>query len=581
MRIAGATATQGIRMYWRSAALAVLGGAVAAAVALPLFAAVGRLGLPDAAWYGTTWTPEARSIAETQRLAWHGLVAPVLAAAAGAIALAGITILVGSGARALQRGPEIAVRRAVGAPRGQLALAALLEGILLGGAALAGGGGIAWVAYRLTLEGWHTLLPASPATSVFVAIASLAVCFVVGALFVLIPARQRTVRVATGPPLELHLTAALLATGLVVVTAGGLLARQVARADAAPGPRGTIYRIDAGSLPEAERASALAELMRSLRGDQRVEVATITSPGLALGLGDVGGVTTDCGDCTEGNLRLSYRLTTAVRHLVGVDTFRALGARLIAGRDVALTDDATHGRVAWVNRALARRHFQHGLPLGRRIQLDGVPGWFTVVGIVDDAPAAGFGASTQPRFAIYLPAQQVPAPRIEVLVRGDREIPAALASFAQRTGITPVLVDEAALRTAQSEPLRWASRWLRVEGWAMWIIAALGALMLVRLWATALTPELGIRRAVGARRHHVVATLLGRVTLAGLGGIALALWFGPGAWNALERTIATLPAWDVALTLRNGVLLLVIALVSAAVPTWRAARSGPARLIDG
>lgn len=580
--VALTTARTGLSMYWRGAVLAVLAGTVALAAAGPVVAVAGGLDLNAMmGGFDRSWSPQATPIVVFQRQALRALLAPLLAAAGGVLALAAITILVESVARAVHRSGEIGVRRAVGASRRALAAMAVAEASLLAGAALLAGAGLASAGYQLARGGWPGTTTAASLVPVALIVAAFLGTFLLGALFVLVPARQHTVRVASGPPLELYLAAALLAAGLIVVTSSALLARHVDSIAQTPATQhrgdGTLYQVESEGVHTRDYAALLAQLGVT----PGVEVASVSSPGLAVGLGEVGGLTTDCGDCSEANLRLPFRLTTAVRHLVSVDTFRAIGARVIAGRGITALDVAGSARVAVVNRALAARHFQHGEPIGRRLQLDGIDGWYTVVGIVDEAPAVGFGAGFLPRYAVYLSVLQHPAARVELLVRGPdgADVGATIARYLSPTH-APIAIAEAGVRAAQLAPLRWMTRWLAVEGWAGWIIAALGTLILVRLWIGALIPELGIRRAIGARQRTVFITVVGRAMLAGCGGLACALWFGPGAWQAVTGVVPALPSWDSGLLLRYGLILVAIAVAAALPGAWRAMRAGPAELMQ-
>lgn len=587
--LALASAYGGLRMYWRGALLVALAAAVAIATATPIVALASGLDLGRVmSGLDQTWSPQATAIVVFQRQALHALLAPLLGAAGGVIGLTGVTILVGSAARAGQRSGEIGIRRAVGASQHALALMAVLEALLLGGAALLASSGFAVAAFRLAQSEWPGTTTMPPITRVAAIGAAFLATFLVGALFVLVPTRSRTVQVASGPPLELYLAAALLSVGLVVVTSSSLLSRHVdsmTRAPSANPGASAIYRVEASRISAPVRAREYSGLLAALGTTPGIFSASIATPGVALGLGEVGGLTTDCGDCADGNLRLPFRLTTATRHLVSADTFDAIGARVIEGRGITAQDSAGGRPVVVVNRALARRHFQYGQPLGRRLQLDGIDGWYTVVGVIDEPAAIGFGAAFLPRYAVYLSVLQHSAVRVDVMLRAvpGHPVPDVGAIIAGRLNLgtgMPVAISEAALRASQLAPLRWLARWLAIEGWAGWIIAALGTLMLVRQWIGALMPELGLRRAVGARRGAVFATVIGRVALAAIGGVACALWFGPGAWFAFTSVVPTLPPWEPTLALRYGGVLLAVSVVAALPGAWRAMRMGPAALVE-
>jgi putative ABC transport system permease protein len=96
---------------------------------------------------------------------------------------------------------------------------------------------------------------------------------------------------------------------------------------------------------------------------------------------------------------------------------------------------------------------------------------------------------------------------------------------------------------------------------------------------SSLAPELGLRRAVGARGWRIVGLVLGRAALVGVGGIAVGLVLGPPVWSALGTIVRGLPAWQPAVVLRYAALLVAITTLGALVPAWRASRAAPAGLL--
>ncbi|MBB5864249.1 ABC transporter permease [Xanthomonas sp. 3058] len=91
--------------------------------------------------------------------------------------------------------------------------------------------------------------------------------------------------------------------------------------------------------------------------------------------------------------------------------------------------------------------------------------------------------------------------------------------------------------------------------------------------------EIGVRRALGARRHHVLlqfateAALIGG--LGGLLGIAIAQ---AGLWSVRQRPddYAALAHLDTPMLLSTVVLAIVAALLAGLLPAWRASRVNPA-----
>src|SRR5262249_18524299 len=149
----------------------------------------------------------------------------------------------------------------------------------------------------------------------------------------------------------------------------------------------------------------------------------------------------------------------------------------------------------------------------------------TVVGIVEDLPARGLGGSLQPLFTVYASVLQHPVPGVDLLVRtrGLVSIDAtAVAAIYRELTLEPfkaVRLAEWEMKADELRPLQWFAGRISVVGWTALILACCGTLSLIRLWVLSLLSELGLRRAVGARRRDVLAFVLSRATGAGLVGV--------------------------------------------------------------
>jgi hypothetical protein len=191
--------------------------------------------------------------------------------------------------------------------------------------------------------------------------------------------------------------------------------------------------------------------------------------------------------------------------------------------------------------------------------------WSTVVGVVEDPPAGGLGASLQARYTVYLSVLQHPPAGAELMTRR------------MQGGNTSVPVRE--LLAAQAAPLAWFADRFGDQGRAMLAIAVLGSLAVARLWVLSLLVELGVHRALGARRRTIVRFVLVRAAAVCFGGLVLGIWFGAAVWGILAGLVEGLPPWDPAAVLRFGAILLASTLLGALPPARRAARATPASLI--
>lgn len=597
---ARATAAWGLLAYRGTAVLLVVMGAtaLAAALAVTLLAhLVGgelepRLVLSRAsgAVVDPTWAL-ARSPTALQADAVRLLFQALGGAAAAALAVGALGIVLLFAARASERVAEITLRRAVGAPRRTLALAALLEGGAIATGALVAGGIAGLVLARLAAGAWPGgLAPATDAVPSLVAAAIAAIAVLAGAMLALVFAPRRRLADAAPLPVSLGVPTLQLGLALVILTASTLVTRHATdlrREGATHVLDGEIYSGGAAAADPAVRSARYAALLESLRTGAGYDTVSLTGDGAAIGLGTLSVVTTDCGLCPSGGILVPWHAVAATHQVVSADTFQSLGIHLLAGRGISDADGWNAPRVAIVSRSLALRHFQNGDAIGRRLLFGDDPRtWHTVVGIVEDPRPTGLGGALLPPFAVYASVLQHPAPAVELMLRPRA---GGAAGRLPEPEVTRVLdaaggvahISEGSLQAAQLAPVAWFGRLFAAEGWAMLVAALIAMLVQMRLWALSLAPELGLRRAMGARAGQVMALVLARAALVGVGGVAVGLVLGPAVWSALGSILRDLPAWDAGVVARFAVLLVATTVAGALVPAWRAARTTPATLLAG
>jgi ABC-type antimicrobial peptide transport system permease subunit len=587
----GAPARWGLRAYWGTAVLLVTAGGAALAALVPVTALVSRLVAPllRVTDLGLGRSELAAGPNELHGAAVAGLFRLLILVAAGVLCVAALSLLAVAFARGRSRVTELAVRRAVGASRRVLIAAALIEGGVLAAAALAWGGPAGAVGARFATRAWPgSLGPETPAWTLG-ALGVVAGIVLLGVLLPLGSIRHRAPLASrSGRALELVVPALQLGLSLTVLAASALLADHATRlrgrvATVAGG--GQVFGITMDDPDPARRAGRYADLLRRIGAQPGVTAASLTSPGTMIGLGQNDGILTDCGACGWGTVMVPFHLVYAAQYLVSADTFRTMGLPVIAGRSIADGDDRTAPLVAVVSQSLAAKHFQYQQAVGRRVRIGRAPSrWYTVVGVVADQLPVGFGGGFQPRDAVYLSVLQQPISAVDLLIRSqgtsgviaaDQQLRAVLGADYART----TRASESRLLTAEAAPITWFGRLFGLEGWMMLAVATVGTFVVLRLWVTSLLHDLGVRRAVGARRRHVYGFVLSRAVGIALGGVAIGCWFGALVWGTLTSVVAGLPAWDTGTAGRFGLLLALAALVGALVPAWQAARAMPAELV--
>lgn len=597
MRLAAAVARWALRAYAVTTGLMVGLGAVAIAAGLPL-ARLGdpgaprlRLPVPPAAEFGLAYSRLAWSPADAQWGALVALARMLLGLAVAVAVVAVVTILALAATRASRRRVEIAVRRAVGASRRGLRVSGMLEGAMLAVAACLAGGAIAVVGSHALAASWPGLVLPGRTWSVLAIGGGLIIATVLGACMPVVRLPRAT-RVRGGRPLPRALLLPTLQLGisLMMLVVAAALGREAAHVSpVSPGgaaSTGSLFDVRArGRL--AQRAVHYAALMHRLNEDPSVDLVSLSSAGALFGVDPVDFVTTDCGRCAQGGLRMRFRVVPAALAVVSADTFRAMRARVLRGRGFADTDGWAAPRVAVVNQALATSHFEHGDAVGRSILLgaDGGRRWFTVVGVVEDRRPAAIGGAFQPPFSVYLNVLQQPPRAAELLVhrRSSRDRPGrgrVATTGAAAAGDDAVSIvargTEASRRAATAAPLRWFARVARLEGLVALVVATLGTFAVTDRWVTALLPELAVRRAVGARRRHVVGYVLARAAAIAIGGTAVGWWLAGMTAGTVAAAFGAAGAPEPALILRSAAWLVTAVLAGALPAAWRAARVAPA-----
>jgi putative ABC transport system permease protein len=594
MRMAATTARSGLRQHRPTSVWLILIAAAGLGAALPV---TGLMTWPGGQLSRLRWAAGAlgaeqgwdvaRTAGALREEALRLLFQALFGVALAAFVVSMVAAVLVFAARAGERSGEITLRRAVGARRRTLLLAAVIEGGLLAIAALVVGGTAGMVFGRAALAAWPG--PFAPGATVAAGVTTGMMIGIMlgGAVLGVVFAPGRRLTDALPRPAGLILPSAQLGTALVILTSSALFIQQAASSPAAGRPAGgEVYAGSATLADPGVRATRYASLLQSLKARTRFDSVSLVSAGTVVGLGTVSIATTECGNCPWGGVVVPWHAVATTHRFVSADSFQALAVHVVAGRGIAASDTWDRPRVAVVSRALAERHFQNGDAIGRRMLLgDDRRTWHTVVGIVDDPPTRALGSALLPPFTVYASVLQHPPVNVELLVRrraGAGPSPEVRSAFALALGGRSGGVratDERALVAAEVTPLAWFGRLFAAEGWTALAVAGLACAVQMGLWVRSRAPELGLRRAVGASRWQVVALVLARAAAVGGVGTVAGLAFGPPVWSALGTMVAGLPAWDSGLVLRFAAVLVATSTAGGLVPAWRAGRAAPARLL--
>jgi putative ABC transport system permease protein len=268
--------------------------------------------------------------------------------------------------------------------------------------------------------------------------------------------------------------------------------------------------------------------------------------------------------------------------------FRAIGTRLLAGRDFTSADRAEAPNVVIVSASAAERYWPGRNPIGERVivataRTSGTvqqPRYHTVVGIVEDVRYRGI---TDPRLDLYLPAMQSVARVKDLLVRTRGEATATQLTMDMRAiarGLDAnvrvgTLVEMRDVVAQEIAPWRFAMRMLTGLGALAAVLATVGLIGLVSLVVALRRRELGIRAALGATparlRVQVLGDTVGTALVATVAGVLGALILGRLVSGLLVGT----PPYDPVSLAGAALLTLIAGLIGCLLPAHRAAVSDP------
>ena len=274
------------------------------------------------------------------------------------------------------------------------------------------------------------------------------------------------------------------------------------------------------------------------------------------------------------------------RDMIAPGYFSLMKIPILEGRDFDLADTATrlhndpdHQKVMIVNQEFARRFFAGRDPIGHKVR--GWGEWFTVVGVVGNIKYRQLTESPRPFF--YIPIRQVFRPEYGLTfhVRTSGPLPDAMAAVRRETAaIDPALMifDIMPMTEYISASLygqKIGAVLLNVLAGLGLLMAAIGLYSVMAYSVAQRTGEIGIRMALGAKPQDMISLVVRQ----GLGLALIGLVLGSLAAVALARLagaalVAVSPA-DPMVYAGAAVFTVGIAVLSAAVPAWRALRVDP------
>lgn len=578
-----------LRWHAGTGALVALTAALTLAGALPALTLLGgtsmtpslTMALGDSPTLLADWGARAVVWPQVQQLAVLQLLSIVRGATLLTLAVGAATLLALHLARTAARSGEVVVARAVGASRKDVFGAMVLEASALAGVALFSGMLLALATVVAIRAAWPGHVDA--ANLVLSGAGTLGITALVMVAPLMLVRALTTTRLVDDDrrPLTLIIPALQLGAALVVLAGGatlrGVMRLQTREIMAVEGSTTRVQDVRATEPNRLHRAQQFAHFLAERHAADPSVLVSLGSNGVHRGLGAVAQATSDCGKrCTTGTV-VRGATEDVAHHAVSGDTFALGGLRVLSGRVLGDADRWDSPLVAVVNASLANAMFARGDAVGRRIQLTALDNqWFEVVGVVDDAPARGLGAVMQPALGVYVSILQQPVSLLEVGTARTGIPPNTLHGIGQVRGDATSI---AGLLATDTRVLGWFTTLLLGMGVITAIIAVGGLLVMLGLWLESQKRELGVRRAVGARRRDVHSLVLSRALLVAGGGSLFGAWLGQIAWDVLPRVVPGAPMFDGAAVMQTAVALSALTLSVAFLLAHRFTRTPVSALL--
>jgi predicted permease len=325
-----------------------------------------------------------------------------------------------------------------------------------------------------------------------------------------------------------------------------------------------------GNADGAKRSAIWQEVVRRVSALPGVEVAGI-SDNLPMSTNRSWGI-----DVKGKDYPKDYLQGTFV-YIVSPGYLKAIGMRLVAGRDIAWSDGPKDEKVVVINQTVANKLWPGEDPVGRMAQVGNDE--VRVIGVVADVHESS--AESAAGWQMYLPTSQQGPEGANLVVRSklppETLAPAVMATLRSinpgqpATEFKPIqgLVDHAV------SPRRFFVMLVGVFAGLGLLLASLGIYGVISYSVTQRTQEIGIRMALGATQGRVQLGIIARTLGLAVTGIAV----GTLASFAVSGLIASLlfgtapsdPATFVVIAFMLG----SVAVLAGYIPARRASRIDP------
>jgi predicted permease len=494
---------------------------------------------------------------------------------------------------------ELAVRRALGASRGQIARLLLVQSVIVAATGGAIGTAVGFLGLRALKAILPSTLPMLSAVSVDwrVLIVSASVALGIGLVFGIAPALfaagvdpEGALRVAApggtnraGAATRRSLVVVEIALAMVLVIGAGLMTEslwRLSRVDLGFDARHVVSFLlqpSSGQVTSPEQTRVyfdeITRRVAALPGVERVGAAQhLPLSGFEWGA-DL--------DIEAHPIPASVAHPRVIwRSIVG-DYFAAMRIPLRRGRLFNASDTRDAPAVVLINETMANHFWPNQDPIGQRIRAGNGSRkeWATIVGVVGSVRYAG--PESAPGDEIYRPNAQQALVFMHFVVRSRGSALAlvpgmrsAIRAFDATVPIAQVRSLDALYSASTATPRTIASLLLGFAGVGL-LLGAVGIYGVISYAVGQRTRELGIRLALGAMERGIVAMVVGEGLRLAFAGILIGAAAASVAARSLRTLVFGVGTTDAPTYAGVALLLAIVALAAAYIPARRASRVDP------
>jgi putative ABC transport system permease protein len=272
---------------------------------------------------------------------------------------------------------------------------------------------------------------------------------------------------------------------------------------------------------------------------------------------------------------------------VTADFLKAMGTRLVLGREFTERDNEGATPVALISETVAHRYWPHSNPLGSHLTLlarvysgenSGSSHPLEIVGVVKDVRNENLW---KPEAAIYVPFEQKPVPSIFLVLR--TAVPPLKVAGAVRAAVLSLDKEQPVDRIrTMNEIVSQTYGTIRFPMALLWIFSALAMILsavgmfgVMSYTVSRRTKEMAIRMALGASGGGMLRLVLREGLAVTLIGVVLGLVGASVLSRVMAGYVYGITSTDPLTFASTSLLLIAVALLASYIPARRAARVDP------